>query len=290
MSITFPPHGAANTQTSASRRSNAQASRVEMRPAKRRYVKKWPKKIQSPAKMFFKVDMILRLQQHLMKLFPLPPNSKAAKKPWPWQMCEFPWVYTSSGRLSARGPGCLFLLRVSVGQWAETQSSAPQHPQALSNSQWPKHPKKPSIKTMWNPLEFAMFLPTYLPTKIWNDPNNEKNELLFLRLIIYKIRSWMRWFRPCLIQGSGLWWPITRLRSSISACNARTCERSFKHWGQICPMCWSWKITTGKKTKGVFLGAYFQIQVNKTGCGSIWHCRTNETKTGWFIYNKSPSG
>lgn len=142
MSRTFPPHGAANTQTSASRRSNAQASRVEMRPAKRRYVKKWPKKIQSPAKMFFKVDMILRLQQHFMKLPPPPPKFEGCKETMALTHVRISrWFQHLRG-----GPWCLFLLRVSGGQWAETQSSAPQHPQALSNLQWPKHPKGPSIK------------------------------------------------------------------------------------------------------------------------------------------------
>lgn len=178
MSITFPPHGAANTQTSASRRSNAQASRVEMRPAKRRYyVKKRPKKIQSPPKMFLKVDMILRLQQHLMKLFPPPPRIQRLKRNHALTHVRISrWFPTSSGRLSGLvpfpAPG---LSRSMSGDWKFCTAAS----SSLEQLAVTKTSKGPSIKNhVRKPLEFAMFLPTYLPTKIWNDPNNEKNELL----------------------------------------------------------------------------------------------------------------
>lgn len=168
MSRTFPPHGAANTQAplllgEATRR--LQGWRCDL--LKGDMSKSDPKRSKVLLRCSFSwYDLEITATFNETS----PPEFEGWKETMLWQMCDFPWVSTSS-RLSG-GPGCLFLLRVSVGQWAETQNSAPQHPQALSNSQWPKHPKKPSTK---NHVE-----PTGICHVFTNIPSN-KNLKWFLK-------------------------------------------------------------------------------------------------------------
>lgn len=191
--------------------------------------------------------------------FPPPTQIRRLQKKPCFDTCaNFPLVSTSSGRPVVPFPAPGLRRSMSGDSKFCTAASSSLEQLAVTKTSQRSIDKKNMSGSHWN-LEFVF---------LTNIPKQQKSEMIKEqwekrtadRLIVYKIRSWMRstvlwyadsdlaWYKEVDSRGPSHVFDLRFLPVTLAPVN----EASSRNRSDLDPMCWSWKITTGKKPKVYF--------------------------------------